>query len=324
VNATKPARRSSSGVIANIVLLVIAALWLVGSFQALRVLVAGSLRTQPESVANLIMSLSGTIAGAVFGGAAAGYLARSAKVRPFTAMSRHVCALSGGVVVGLVTAGLSFYTFGATPAVATIVAGVAGCAAVIGSLFAAAKNRDIVFAGLVGTLLVFVVMFLRGWFGGLVNSLYHSNPDAYRWIAIAAGLVIGLCVGLCGYLVLRRLQPKTSLYGFLAAGAAPGALWMFSEIATRIAAALLVANTAEPDVLSGLMMDQSLQAQLDGSMAALFAGATTTVLAFGLLAPKADAKAKAAKRGTAVPAQKSKAKKTAPDAKRGGGKKSTA
>ncbi|MGH8879530.1 MAG: hypothetical protein ACRD0P_19640 [Stackebrandtia sp.] len=288
MNATTSARRSRPAVVANLVLLAVAAAWLIVSFLSLRVLVAGVVEASPAAIATLITSLSGAIIGAVYAGTCAGHLARTSGPRFLSRLPRLVTGSAAGVIVGIATAALSFYTFGGTPSVATIVAGVAGISAIVGGCLAAPRNNDVVFAGMCATVVVLAAMFGRGWFAEQIGNM--MTPDSYLWIGVVFGVVLGMIVGLTALAVLRRRAPRTTLYGYLAAGAAPGALWLVSEVATRIAAGLFVANDIEPDKFSGLGMDLSLAAQLNGSLATLFTGATTAVLAFGILMPSRRSK----------------------------------
>jgi hypothetical protein len=285
VNVKKSAPRSSDGTWA-LVLLAVAAVWLGLSFRSMNAFLAAQVEADPGSVPNLVMSLSATVIGAVFAGAVAGHLVTVLPMRWLSGLPRLVTAAGGGVLVGLVAAAAGYSTFAATPAVAAIVAGVAGLSALLGGCAAAPKNTDAVAAGLAATVVLLAFMFLRGWFDEDLLNLLTRQPDTYRWIGIAGGVVAGMCAGLTAYALLRRRRSATKLSGYLLAGAAPGALWLLSEIAIRIAAAFLVNTTSQIDQLSDLLMGQTLEAQLNGSLATLFAGGTTAVLAFGMLLPK--------------------------------------
>lgn len=308
MSVKKSGSEAPSGGIWAVVLLAIAALWLGLSFQSMNAFLAKEVQNNPGAMPNLIMSLSATVIGAVFAGAVAGHLATIVSSRWLRQLPRIVAAAIGGVIVGLVAAALGYLTFSATPAVAAIVSGVAGIAAVLGGCLAAAKSTNVVAAGLSATVVLLAFMFLRGWFDDDLMNLLTRQPDTYRWIGIATGLVAGLFTGLTAFITLRRRRGGTKLYGHLVAGAAPGALWLLSEIGVRIAGALLLGTTGEIDQLSTLLMGQTLEAQLNGSLATLFAGGTTAVLAFGLLLQPADG----GKKKPAVPAQTAGRKPAAP------------
>ncbi|ADD41556.1 hypothetical protein Snas_1860 [Stackebrandtia nassauensis DSM 44728] len=313
VNATTTDRRSRPAGIVSLVLLAIAAAWLIVSFLSLRVLVAEVVKADSRAIATLITSMSGAVMGAVFGGTCAGHLARISRLGFLTRLPRLVTGAAAGVLVGVAAAGLAYYTFSGTPAVATIVAGVTGIAAIVGGCLAAPRNTDAVFAGLCGTVVVLVVMFARGWFAAEINSM--MTPGSYQWVGIAFGVALGMLVGIAAVLVLRLRAPRTTLSGYLAAGAAPGALWLVSEVATRVAAGLLVAKGIEPDPISNLGMELILEAQLNGSLAALFTGGTTAVLAFGTLMSKGGNK-KTGRGGKASVPSQTKATNTKSKAKR--------
>ena len=269
-------------------LLLVAFAWLGLSLQGMSAFLAADIRDNPGAVPTLVMSLSATIIGSAFLGSVCAHLATGA---PWGWIRRIHPLVTGGVtgiLAGALAAAVNYAVFSATPTIATIVAGTAGCCALIGALLASRRTRPTVFAGLVATLVLLVLMFLRGWFDNALLNLLTRTPDTYRWVGIAAGVIAGICVGLTAFTVLRRCNPDAKLYTHLGAGALPGLLWLVSEIGVRVAAAMLMGTTQEADELSIFAMRHSLDAQLNGCLAALFAGATTAVLAFGLLLPSDD------------------------------------
>ncbi|MGH8791496.1 MAG: hypothetical protein ACRDXX_02470 [Stackebrandtia sp.] len=312
VSTTEP--RAGLGGTGFLVLLALAAVHLGIAFAALGSLLADAVQTDPGQVANLIMSLSTMAIGAVFGGAVAGHLAVVAAAHGqsprFARLPRILLAAWGGAAVGLIAAAVAYATFSSTPAVAAIIAGVAGVSSVLGSLLAAPRHDSVVAASLIATGVLLVLMFLRGWFRSDLADLLLRDGDAYRWISILAGVAAGVGVGLTAYAALRRRRATVGLYGYLAAGAAPGALWVISEISVRVGGAALLSTTDEIDALSDLMLGQSLDAQLNGGLAALFAGATTAVLAFGMLA-----NGKPVSRGKAKQTAEKQSAKAGPDVK---------
>ncbi|CAM3336246.1 hypothetical protein [Stackebrandtia soli] len=249
----------------------------------LRTLLGESVTADPSRVVPLIISLSSMVIGVVFAGAVCGLMAASWARGPLAGLPRPVTATVGGVVLGVAAATCGYLVFAGAGAIPIIVAGVAGISGLIGGLLAAPPKGAVIAAGLIGTAALLVFLFLRGWFMTDLLDLLVRTPDTFRWIGIIGGVVAGMLAGLASYLYLRRRNAGTGLYGFMLGGALPGILWLLSEVATRIAGAVLLSYAGQPQLADSLYLGQAGDAQLNGSLAALFTGATTAILAFGLL-----------------------------------------
>lgn len=325
VKLSKTTTRAGLGKTGALILQALVAAHLAIAFVALHNLLADAVRTDPGQVASLVMSLSTMALGAIFAGAVCGHLAVVSSTDSGSArlqrLPRWLPAAVGGAGAGLLAGAAGYLTFSGSPTVAAIVAGVAAASAVLGGLLAAPRHDSVVAAGLIATAILLGFMFLRGWFHSDLAELLLQDGSAYRWISVASGVTAGVAVGLTAYLVLRRRRSPAGLYGYLAAGAAPGVLWVLSEVMVRVGGAALLSTTDEVDELSNLMLSQSLDAQLNGGLATLFTGATTAVLAFGLLAgarPATDtarpSKGKPAAQSTAPPRKAANTQPMSPEA----------
>lgn|GEM_PF-4246277 len=320
MKASKTETLSSPGSAITLVLFAVAAIWLALQLLALRTLVAGAVQVDPAEVANLILGLSGLVVGIVFAGGVAGMAMRNfgPKALGFLAnLPRIVTSVLGGLCVAIVMAVATYFTFAETPGLGMLIGGVAGISGLLGGCLASVRSIHLVTAGLTGTAVLLAVFFLRGYFTPELLAGLGRGISAYRTLAIVGGLVAGLFVGLAAFFYLRRRAPGTGLYGYLGAGAAPGVLWLLSEIITQITASQLSGPTQEGQInLDALSLQISAQSQFNGGLAALFTGATTAVLAFGLLIPSKNKRTASGKEG----AKKSRgaAKTGGAAAKRGG------
>ncbi|MFD0556038.1 hypothetical protein FB566_1261 [Stackebrandtia endophytica] len=305
MKASKTETVSPPGSAITLILFAVAATWLALQLLALRTLVAGAVKVDPSEVANLILGLSGLVVGIVFAGGVAGMAMRNfgPKALGFLAnLPRIVTSVLGGLGVAIVMAVATYFTFAETPGLGMLIGGVAGVSGLLGGCLASIRSIHLATAGLTGTAVLLAVFFLRGYFTPELLAGLGRGISAYRTLAIVGGLVAGLCVGLAAFIYLRRRAPQTGLYGYLGAGAAPGVLWLISEIITQITASQLTGPAGEGQIdLDALSLQISAQSQFNGGLAALFTGATTAVLAFGLLIPSKNKRNKSAEANSKKP-----------------------
>ena len=290
VKASKSQPVPPIGTVAAAVLFAVAAIWLALQLMAMRTLVAGAVLVDPAEVVNLILGLSGLVVGVIFAGGVAGVAVATGgrdSIGFLRSLPKPLTAVLGGLCVSLVMAVAGYFTFVESPALGLLIGGVAGVAGLLGGSLATIRSSHLVAAGLTGTAVLLVVFFLRGYFTpGILESL-GRGISAYRTLTIVGGLVAGICVGVAAYLYLRFHPSRTGLYGYILAGALPGILWLAGELITQVAATQLATPTTEGEInLDVLSLQLSAQSQFDGGLTALFAGATTALLAFGFLTPR--------------------------------------
>lgn len=319
VKASKTQPVTPIGTAITVSLFAVAAIWLALQLMAMRTLVAGAVRIDPAEVVNLILGLSGLVVGVVFAGGTAGVTMATYgrdSIGFLRSLPRPVTAVLGGLCVSVVMATSGYFTFAQTPGLGVLVGGVVGVAGLLGGGLAAIHSSHLVVAGLAGTAVLLVVFFLRGYFTPEILESLGRGINSYRTLTIIGGLIAGICVGITAFLYLHKKASRTGLYGYIAAGAMPGLLWLVSELITQISATQLSTPATDGQIdLDSLSLQLSAQSQFNGGMTALFAGATTAVLAFGLLTPqpkrkgsssaKKDVPAKSAKAGKAPKAKQS-------------------
>lgn len=232
-------------------------------------------------VMTLALSLFSPIIIAIFAGAVGGVLASRVKG------PRRALAAAGFAAVGLATAGAAYALFSVDAAIALALALVLLGSAVAGGLFSLPRHRLPVVAGLIGTLLLLALMFLRGVLETSQQSLFSDPLDEYGALGTIAPFAAGLACGFAAFLYLRSAKAGTRLYGFLFAGAIPGAIWLVSTIIAQVGVeTVLSIGVDEVAVLDEAYLTLAFQWQYNGAMTVLFAGALCSVLAYGFLLPK--------------------------------------
>ncbi len=232
-------------------------------------------------VMTLALSLFSPIIIAIFAGAVGGVVASRVKG------PRRALAAAGFAVVGLATAGAAYALFSVDAAIALALGLVLLGSAVVGGLFSLPRHRLPVVAGLIGTLLLLALMFLRGVLETSQQSLFSDPLDEYGALGTIAPFAAGLACGFAAFLYLRSAKAGTRLYGFLFAGAIPGAIWLVSTIIAQVGVETVLAiGVDEVAVLDEAYLTLTFQWQYNGAMTVLFAGALCSVLAYGMLLPR--------------------------------------
>ncbi|GAB3649026.1 hypothetical protein [Glycomyces tarimensis] len=231
----------------------------------------------------LALSLFSPIIIAMFAGAVGGTVAgRLPGPRlPLTA--------AGFSAVGLTAAGVAYAMFGVDASIALALGLLLLGSSLIGGLFALPRHSAPVIAGLLATLVLLTLMFLRGLLESSSVSLFSDPLDQYGALGTIAPFIAGLVCGFCAFLFLRKAGASKRLYGYLFAGAVPGAIWLLSTIIAQVGVEIVLAlGVEEVSTLDSAFLTLTFQWQYNGAMTVLFAGALCAVLAYGLLLPKAE------------------------------------
>ncbi len=193
----------------------------------------------------------------------------------------------GFAAVALAAAGTAYALFSVDAAIALALGLILLGSAAVGGLFALPRHRLPAVAGLIGTLVLLALMFLRGLLESSSVSLFSDPLDQYGALGTVAPFVTGLICGFAAFLYLRSARAGTRMVGYLCAGAVPGAIWMLSTVAAQAGVeTILSLGVDEVASLDEAYLTLSFQWQYNGSMTVLFAGALCAVLAYGFLLPK--------------------------------------
>ncbi|HEY1179092.1 MAG TPA: hypothetical protein VGF17_23305, partial [Phytomonospora sp.] len=220
------------------------------------------------------------------------------------------------------------WTFADKAGVAALVGGVIGVTAIVGGLISAMRPQIMVAAGLLGGVALLAVWFIRGYRSvqdGILDLLNAGTTardqfNAYGWYGLSTSLLAGFVVGLVVHFYLRRRKAKLTLLGHVFAGALPGLLALMAELFMWVVGNQLLSFAGQLSVLDETSVGLASEAQFNGALAVLFAGAMTSLLAVGLLTPKDEmivAKGKG-KPGRPVPAPRKTTVKKATAAGKGG------
>jgi hypothetical protein len=225
----------------------------------------------------LAFSLSGPVFGAVFAGAAAAHLA-TALPGP-----RALLAMTAALITGVAAGAAGYAGFAADADAAFVLGLVLLVSALVGGLVGVPKRRFVP-AGLAATVALVAYFLVQGAARERSMSLFADPLRGYGLWATLGPLIAGMACGFTAFMLLRRRGAR--LYGYLFAGAVPGLLWLLGTVLGQIGGELLLAQGEELSPLELASWTVNTQSQYNGAMTVLFAGATTAVLAYGLLLPK--------------------------------------
>ncbi|MBB6039655.1 hypothetical protein [Phytomonospora endophytica] len=281
-------------------LAIVAALWVGLQLDGLRKLLRLVVVDDPQGVVQLVIYLSGILVGSTFAGAVCGtILLWWLESRPGTwaaRQARYVIGAAGGFLVGVIAGGLVFWTFADKVGVAALVGGVIGVTAIVGGLISAMRPQIMVAAGLLGGVALLVVWFIRGYRSvqdGILDLLNAGTTardqfNAYGWYGLSTSLLAGFVVGLVVHFYLRKRRARLTLLGHVFAGALPGLFALMAELFMWVVGNQLLSFAGQLSVLDETSVGLASEAQFNGALAVLFAGAMTSLLAVGLLTPKDD------------------------------------
>ncbi len=229
----------------------------------------------------LALSLFSPIIVAMFAGGVGGVVASHFKG------PRLPLTLAGVAAIALAAAGTAYALFSVDASIALALGLILLGSALIGGLFSLPRTRLPVVAGLIGTLVLLALMFLRGLLESASVSLFSDPLDQYGALGAAAPFATGLVCGFTAFMYLRSAKAGTRMVGYLCAGAIPGAIWLLSTVVAQAGVeTVLSLGVDEVAALDEAYLTLSFQWQYNGSMTVLFAGALCAVLAYGFLLPK--------------------------------------
>lgn len=272
-------------------------LWLVATLSSVR----HSLGPAPEfdsfAVARAAVALAPVVSASLVAGVAVSLAVvtslagRVGWVRTW-GTARYGLSVATGLLIGTCVAAPIALAYPALPSrlglCLTVVA-----AAGVGGLLAATPRQEVVAAGVLGSLGVFLTGFAFGLFDGDLLALFGAGETeasllaANAWVAFLSALITGLAAGLLPYAYLRRFGGAPRWPAFLAAGAAPGLLMLIAEALTRLGGAHLF------QLLSAVSADETYvqylgAARLNRTLIVLFVGAIVAIFLLGRSLPDTE------------------------------------
>lgn len=288
-------KRSVLSPLTSGILLIVSLGWLSLYILSLYHMLGSELASNEGAVVVLALSLSGFFLGGFFAGTVMGLIwgewSTHAK-GPAAYLSRPFMALFGALLVAMAAGVTVFLLFLNAPGVAGLLSGSLALSIVIGGCLGITKRSNPIAAGVVAFVPLLLLMAIRGYAMDPIFNLLEDMGDFDRLTGYQASqtilnLVAGIICGLVAFTFLLSKRGGT-LWTHMVAGGIPGVIWLTAEIFNGITGHLLLNLVADLSILDQATRHIALEAQLNGALTVLFAGATTAVLAFGLLLPKAN------------------------------------
>jgi hypothetical protein len=267
--------------------------WLTATLFSAHGSISASVAEPTVALGATAFALPNVIAAVLLASAAAGRLAAGtapratrlpAAWRANDPKGRAALGLISAALVGLSCAGLVVAFYGGNASVGRLAATIFAAALIGGA--ATALPRRVLFAGLCGTLgvfllgLVFSIMQPRlvDLFGGAASPA--SAVNASWTLAYVQAAVGGAVAGLLAFSILRRGGARAWPW-YLLAGALPGMLLLVTELLTRTGGGALlglVRGLSEGDALA---IDLNNFARLRNAMLVIFVGGLAAMIAVG-------------------------------------------
>ncbi|MGC9666833.1 hypothetical protein ACNTMW_09785 [Planosporangium sp. 12N6] len=274
---------------ATLVLAVLAVAWLAATLWSVHGTLAGS--TGIQSISQAALALPFVVTASLVAGAAIGLLGADLLG---TRVPRPLAGLAGGLVTGLVVAGLVLAGYGTTSSLIVLAAGV-GAASLLGGAISALPRPAVVGAAVAGALAWLLLGLMEGAFYSRLLKIFGagsstaSRVDASHRLALTAAVVGGLLAGIVAYRYLRRRARDPRWPEFLVAGAGPGLLLLVADLVALAAGTRLRALAAASSEADRAALYWSSNVGISTAMVVLFVGAIVATIAFGRTLGPADA-----------------------------------
>ena len=189
-------------------------LWLLATLSSVRHSIGASPEIDSLTVARAAVALPPVISASLLAGVAVGLAAVALLAQRWESLLgraglRYGVSTAAGLVLGAVVATPIALGYEGIPSLLVVCAAVVAAGGV-GGLLAGVRYREVVAAGVLGTLGVFLVSFGFGVFDGDLLALFGAGETeasvlaANAWVAFLSSLVAGLAAGLLAYVYLRR------------------------------------------------------------------------------------------------------------------------
>jgi len=269
------------------VLFVLSLLWLAATLRLADSLLLTNASDGSQLASAVSLALPTVVYASLLAGAAAGLVAgllrwvETALTPKGALLRRIIVGLVAGLILGAVTVVTILLRYGGHSAI-VVLAITVGAAALVGGV-AAAVPRAILAAGVTGTLELFFIGVLVGYFQAPLKSFFGATSDpasqvsAATWLAVATAITQGVVVGLSAYFSLRRRLDQPRWPAFAIAGVFPGVLLLVGLVLSLIGGSglsniggeLSDADRLVRDVVNGAGLNQALTVAFVGTIVAM-------------------------------------------------------
>ncbi|QSB04717.1 hypothetical protein [Natronoglycomyces albus] len=273
------------------VLTIISLGWLSLYIVSLYNMLGAELSVNQGAIVLLALSLSGFFLGGTYAGAVMGLIWAEWQTHssgPVSYIPRWLMAMLGALIVAMITCVTVFLLFLGNPGAAGLLSGGLAISILLGGTLGIFRRRTAIAAGLVAFIALLMLMILRGYAMDPIFTLFEQFVEVdrvlgYQMSQMPLNLIGGIACGIVAFAFLRLTRLKANLWTYMVAGAIPGLIWLGAEILNRVVGSMLLNMVTNLHVLDVANRQMALEAQFNGALTVLFAGATTAVLAFGLL-----------------------------------------
>ncbi|GAA1798157.1 hypothetical protein GCM10009682_19770 [Luedemannella flava] len=287
----------------GLIVLVLSLLWLAREMWAAHASIARNLSDPAVAISSVALALPGVITAALVSGAAAGLVA-ALRLADWAAapdglvarIGRRVAVTAGaGLLVGFAAAVVILGAYGSGSAVRGLAITTAAAGLIAGAQ--AAVPAVIAAAGVAGLLLVFLSNAVLTIFQSPLKSLFGagdtvgSQSAAAGWFSFTSAMVGGLAAGVTAYVYLRRTGARWPAY--LAAGAAPGLLYVVAEVITRVGGAQLLRAASGFSDWDAFAISYLGENRINFALVVGFLGAIVAMVLHGRTLKPADSDAEA-------------------------------
>ncbi|MFC4335311.1 hypothetical protein [Salininema proteolyticum] len=268
------------------VLFIAAWAWLIWTLVATGNTLSMDGRLDDTGIVLLVTNLLAPMLAATWAGAATAFLIRGWNG------PRLLSLLIGGLLVGILCWVAAFAYFAADPAISTILGALLLACSLAGGLLVFPENTVKIRAAMLAMAILATMILLQGFLRPMTARFFDNPLDNLRAWSMWMPLIIGLVIGIAVFLYLRKVQPQTTLYGYVYAAAFPGVLWIVASVVFQISIGPLTGQLQGGlNPLDAANLSITSTGAYNGAMTVLFTAAVTTLLAYGLLIPRGKAAA---------------------------------
>ena len=273
------------------ILVMLGVVWLVATLRLADDLLFRNRLDAGQLASGVSLVLPGVVNASLLAGASIGLaasllrLADSGQSGRAAIIRRALVGSGAAAILGALTVLLILLRYGAGSAT-VVLAITVGFAAVLGGA-AAGLPRPILVAAAIGTLEVFVLGVLAGYFQSPLKSVLGAGTDpasqlsAASWLQAVTAITQGVAIGLTTYFYLRQRTESRSWPRFALAGALPGVMLLVGLALSVIGGSGLSNLSGELSDADRIVRDLVNGAGLNQALTVAFVGAIVAMIMVG-------------------------------------------